>query len=182
MTSSVHVFTSAAVNYLPKVRMLFNSLRQHHPDWTLHLALADALPDDLDRSREPLDAITPADSLGIPDWQGWSFCHAITELATAIKPWMLEHLLALSGEGGKVLYLDPDTVVFSRLDDIIQALRRRAAQHGRSAEAEHREILRESLAKEVSRGSFKSFLASMPAVGDDADFASVRELPRDVSP
>lgn len=122
MTSNVHVFTSAAVNYLPKVRLLFNSLRQHHPDWTLHLALADALPEDLDQSREPLDAITPADSLGIPDWQGWAFCHAITELATAIKPWMLEHLLALSGDGGKVIYLDPDTVVFSPLDDIIQAL------------------------------------------------------------
>jgi antitoxin FitA len=59
-------------------------------------------------------------------------------------------------------------------DDIIQALRRRAAQHGRSAEAEHRAILRESLAKEVSRGSFKSFLASMPAVGDDADFTPVK--------
>lgn len=122
MSSNVHVFTSAAVNYLPKVRMLFNSLRKHHPDWTLHLALADALPEDLDQSREPLDGITPADTLGIPDWKGWAFCHTITELATAIKPWMLEHLLSLSGEGGKVLYLDPDTVVFSRLDDIIEAL------------------------------------------------------------
>jgi plasmid stability protein len=67
-------------------------------------------------------------------------------------------------------------------DNIIQALRRRAAQHGRSAEAEHREILRESLAREVSRGSFKSFLASMPAVGSDADFAPPRDLPRDIRP
>jgi hypothetical protein len=122
MTSSVHVFTSAAVNYLPKVRLLFQSLRKHHPEWTLHLALADALPDDLDSSREPIDVITPAASLSIPDWQGWSFCHQITELATAIKPWMLEHLLNLSGEGGKVIYLDPDMVVFSRLDDIVSAL------------------------------------------------------------
>ena len=67
-------------------------------------------------------------------------------------------------------------------DDIIQALRRRAAQHGRSAEAEHREIRRESLAKEVSRGSFKSFLASMPAVGDDADFAPVKAEHHRITP
>ena len=122
MNSSVHVFTSAAVNYLPKVRILFNSVRQFHPDWTLHLVLADTLPADLDTSAEPFDFITPADQLGIPDWQGWCFCHAITELATAIKPWMLEYLLKLSGEGGKVIYLDPDTVVFSPLHDILDAL------------------------------------------------------------
>lgn len=122
MASSVHVFTSAAVNYLPKVRLLFESLRRHHPEWTLHLALADTLPADLDISREPLDQITPGELLQIPDWKGWAFCHSITELATAIKPWMLERLLAESGEGGKVIYLDPDTYVFSRLDDILEAL------------------------------------------------------------
>ncbi len=31
-------------------------------------------------------------------------------------------------------------------DEIIQRLKRRAARHGRSAEAEHREILRQALA------------------------------------
>ena len=122
MTSQVHVFTSAAVNYLPKVRMLFNSLRHHHPDWVLHLVLADTLPDDVDTSKEPLDYITPIESLQIDDWKGWAFCHTITELATAIKPWMLERLLEQSGDEGKVIYLDPDTVVFSPLSDIIDAL------------------------------------------------------------
>lgn len=122
MTSKVYVFTSAAVNYLPKVRMLFSSLRHHHPDWILHLVLADTLPDDVDTSEEPLDFITPVESLDIDEWKGWAFCHTITELATAIKPWMLERLLAQSGDGGKVIYLDPDTVVFSPLSDILAAL------------------------------------------------------------
>jgi plasmid stability protein len=65
--------------------------------------------------------------------------------------------------------------------DLIQALRRRAARHGRSAEAEHREILRETLGPEVARQSFKAFLARLPDVGTDADFAPRRDLPRKVS-
>lgn len=122
MSQPVQVFTSAALNYIPKVRMLFHSLRRHHPDWKLHLLLADQLPDDLDISQEPFDAITPIVDLQIDDWKGWAFCHSITELATAIKPWMLDRLLNESEEGAKVIYLDPDTVVFSPLTDILEAL------------------------------------------------------------
>lgn len=65
-------------------------------------------------------------------------------------------------------------------DDVIAALKRRAARHHRSAEAEHREILRAALATEQERASFKSFLESMPDVGDAEDFAPPRDLPRDV--
>ncbi len=62
--------------------------------------------------------------------------------------------------------------------EIVGALKRRAARHGRSAEAEHREILRDALREEVERASFKAALASMPDVGTDADFAFERDLPR----
>jgi plasmid stability protein len=62
--------------------------------------------------------------------------------------------------------------------DIVGALKRRAARHGRSAEAEHREILRSALREDLERGSFKAFLASMPDVGADEDFLVERDLPR----
>jgi plasmid stability protein len=64
--------------------------------------------------------------------------------------------------------------------DIVSALKRRAARHGRSAEAEHREILEASLRGEIERESFKALLASMPDVGSDEDFVFERDLPRDV--
>ena len=67
-------------------------------------------------------------------------------------------------------------------EEIVAALRRRAARHGRSAEAEHRAILREVLAAEGERPSFKAFLASMPDVGEDEDLAPPRDLPRAVRP
>jgi len=63
-------------------------------------------------------------------------------------------------------------------DEMVLALKRRATRHGRSAEAEHREILRTALVAEA-HGSFKALLASMPDVGDDSDFAPLRDLPRD---
>lgn len=52
---------------------------------------------------------------------------------------------------------------------VAQALKQAAAAHGRSAEAEHREILRTALARPARR-SFKEVLASMPDVGTDEDF------------
>lgn len=119
--TQVHVFTSAAFNYIPKVRMLFNSLREHHPEWRLHLALADELRPNVDLSKEPFDEVHPLSELDIPHWKAWAFCHTIVELATAIKPFTLSRLLALP-DTAKVIYLDPDTVAFSRLDDIVAAL------------------------------------------------------------
>lgn len=49
------------------------------------------------------------------------------------------------------------------------ALKQLAASHGRSAEAEHREILRTVL-QQPKRRSVAEVLASMPNVGEDADF------------
>jgi plasmid stability protein len=54
--------------------------------------------------------------------------------------------------------------------DVVQALKQAAAAHGRSAEAEHREILKSALTRPPRR-SFAEVLASMPDVGTDDDFA-----------
>lgn len=117
----IHVFTSAACNYIPKVRVLIDSIKKWHPEWMIHLALSDKLPEHIDLSAERFDEIHPADSLDIPDFLGWSFCHSIVELSTAIKPFMLKKLLDRDDCAG-VIYLDPDTVLFSRLDDVLAAL------------------------------------------------------------
>jgi len=66
-------------------------------------------------------------------------------------------------------------------DEIVRALKLRAARQGRSAEAEHREILREALGDEEAHPSFKEFLLSMPDVGEDTDFEVPRDLPRGVN-
>jgi plasmid stability protein len=54
-------------------------------------------------------------------------------------------------------------------EDLALALKQRAAANGRSAEAEHREILRNALQR-PQRRSLAEVLASMPNVGEDSDF------------
>jgi antitoxin FitA len=66
----------------------------------------------------------------------------------------------------------PDLLVRGVDEEIVKALKERAGAHGRSAEAEHRAILAEALAR-PKRRSFAEILASMPPVGLDADFERV---------
>jgi antitoxin FitA len=57
---------------------------------------------------------------------------------------------------------------------IVSALRERAVAHGRSTEAEHREILRQALMPPRPQGSLKELPEAMPDVGSDADFGRMR--------
>ena len=54
--------------------------------------------------------------------------------------------------------------------DLVERLRRRAAAHRRSTEAEHREILRAALRPGGDAASLKAHLLAMPDVGRDEDF------------
>lgn len=58
-------------------------------------------------------------------------------------------------------------------EDIAKALKQRASEHGISAEAEHRRILKEVLMRPKKR-SFVEALAAIPAVGRDEDFERVQ--------
>ena len=60
-------------------------------------------------------------------------------------------------------------------NEVVDALKERAGRHGRSAEAEHREILREALLRHAADDP-KEVLLDMPNVGEDEDFERVREL------
>ena len=54
-------------------------------------------------------------------------------------------------------------------ETVVRALKERAGAHGRSAEAEHKEILVAALTR-PRRRSFAEVLSAMPNVGLDADF------------
>lgn len=58
-------------------------------------------------------------------------------------------------------------------EEIVQSLKEQAVRNGRSAEAEHRAILRAALTQPRKR-PFNEVLASMPNVGEDSDFAPNR--------
>jgi plasmid stability protein len=55
-------------------------------------------------------------------------------------------------------------------DEVVRALKQRAAKRNRSAEQEHREILKFAL-QGPRRRRLAEVLSSMPNVGEDRDFA-----------
>ena len=62
-------------------------------------------------------------------------------------------------------------LIVRNLDEAVVArLRRRAAERGRSMEAEHRDILRQALLPPRRQPSLKEHLMAMPDVGTDEDF------------
>ena len=64
-------------------------------------------------------------------------------------------------------------LVVRNLDrSVVEALKKRAVRHGRSAEAEHRAILETTL-RRTRRRTFAEALATMPNVGRDEDFARI---------
>ena len=63
-------------------------------------------------------------------------------------------------------------------EDLVRRLKLRAARRGKSAEAEHREILRQALRTRSASKSLKQRLLEMPAVGEAKDFARPRDIGR----
>ena len=120
---SSDVCTIIAANYLPRVRVLARSFLEHHPDgrvWTLVI-------DDptITGEGEPFTVLRPTDV----DFDDASFTelaaiYDVTELATAVKPWLLRNLVAHTE--GPVLYLDPDIEVYAPLDNLWEQAERHA--------------------------------------------------------
>ena len=69
----------------------------------------------------------------------------------------------------------PDLLVRNVDDLLVRTLKERAGAHGRSAEAEHRDILAAALTRPRKRG-FAEVLAAMPDIGVDSDFARVQAV------
>jgi hypothetical protein len=117
---ATHAFTSAALNYAPKVRVLAESLRRHCPDVTLHWIVVDR-----ESSEAPLRSDDPEPlwcrSLPGCDDPSWLFCHDLVELSTAVKP-IAARLLLDRDDCDRLVYLDPDIFIASPLDDLFAEL------------------------------------------------------------
>jgi antitoxin FitA len=70
-------------------------------------------------------------------------------------------------------------IVRSIEEEVVEALKLRAARNGRSAEAEHRELLRTALLRRPTR-TLKAHLEAMPDAGEDEDFEPKRKVARRV--
>lgn len=124
---TVLCWTSFTFAYLDRARVLFQSLRRHHPEWVLTAVISDRPPPDFafDPAAEPFDHLVWVSDLGFDD--AFLFKHDVVELCTAVKGPFL-HRVCIDpafGHGAQIaVYLDPDTAVFNRLDPVIERLER----------------------------------------------------------
>lgn len=122
--SKVCCYTSVTYSYLDRARVLAESVKRFHPDWKFVLLLSDEAPAGLrfDPTEENFDEVVTIEQLDIENWRAWMFGHDIVELCTAVKGTMMARLLRAGYEN--VVYLDPDTAVFSPLDEMMELLER----------------------------------------------------------
>lgn len=115
----MHFYTSICQNYLPKARILAQSVKLHCPNSYFSLVVSDALPENFDLSREPFDEVVYIDELEVPtkNLQFWIYTHTVVEICTAVKGQALCRFLN-AGHSDKVVYLDPDTVVYDDLKEL----------------------------------------------------------------
>ncbi len=119
----MQVCTIIAKNYVAHARVLARSLAATHPGSRLWTLVIDDFRGYLEPAREPFATLTPSD-IGCEPFIQMALRYSVLELSTAVKPWLLRHLMAETGE--PVTYLDPDIKIFSsltRLDEL-------AAEHG----------------------------------------------------
>jgi GT2 family glycosyltransferase/glycosyltransferase involved in cell wall biosynthesis len=117
LPDTTRVFTVIARNYLAHARVLAASLARHNPGARLHVLILD----------DPYRGIPPEPSFEIirpdelpfdppSDFYTMAAIYDVTELATAVKPWVFAHLFARGAE--VAIYLDPDIEVFDSLGPV----------------------------------------------------------------
>jgi glycosyltransferase involved in cell wall biosynthesis len=116
--AAVEVCTIIAKNYVAHARVLARSLAEHNPDSRLWTLIIDDFDGYIEPQNEPFDVLTPADVRCGP-FIHMALRYSVLELSTAVKPWLLRHLMSTTG--APVTYLDPDIKVYgslARLDEL----------------------------------------------------------------
>ncbi|WP_141701034.1 hypothetical protein [Methyloceanibacter methanicus] len=121
----IYFYSCCALNFVPAARVLFESLKQQFPDCRTVLGLADQFPDGLESETLGIDEIWSLDEMvsEMEQPRGWVFRHNVMELATALKPFMLDRLLKRD-DCEAAIFLDSDCVVFTPLSPVFDALER----------------------------------------------------------
>jgi len=108
--------TIVSRNYLAFARVLARSFREHQPHGRFFVLLVDEVDGCFDPAQEPFELIeVSALAPRIPELRAFLFKYTLLEVNTAVKPYLLEHLLEMDGID-RLVYLDPDILVLRPLD------------------------------------------------------------------
>ena len=114
------VCTIVAKNYLSYARVLARSFAEHRPNDRCWVLVIDEVEGYLAPESEPFELVVPAD-LGIESFDRMAALYGVLELSTAVKPWLLRHLLKERGLD-RIVYLDPDIRLYDDLAEVDRLL------------------------------------------------------------
>jgi glycosyltransferase involved in cell wall biosynthesis/SAM-dependent methyltransferase len=109
------VCTIVASNYIAHARVLARSLLATTPGARLSVLVIDDWSGRIDPEREPFRVLSPTD-IGCEVFKLMAARYTVLELSTAVKPWLLAHLLSEGAE--TITYLDPDIEVWASLEQL----------------------------------------------------------------
>ncbi|MCC2644814.1 MAG: glycosyl transferase [Burkholderiales bacterium] len=127
---SVYVYTSIALNYFPKARVLSTTLKKFHPTWKFCLVVSEDVDSNtLEEilSYSDIDEVITHNMLTITDgfdkaltkeeYVQWQFKHTLVEFCTAVKGSALCYLLN-KPDCEAAFYFDPDIAIFDNLEQL----------------------------------------------------------------
>ena len=119
----MNICTIVAKNYVAHARTLAESFTKHHPGSRCFTLIIDDFDDDqISPADEPFVVVRPSDlSLAEDDFDDMRARYSVLEFSTAVKPWLLEYMLAEHDDNG-IAYFDPDIRVYSRMVELEEAL------------------------------------------------------------
>lgn len=117
-------FTLCSNNYLPKARILVESIRQHNPEVRIVLGLVDQPDSGIDYKALGAVEIVPVEDIGIPDFDEMVMRYDLVDLNTAVKPFYFRYLFENHADEPdlKIAYFDPDIEVYAGFGPIEDAL------------------------------------------------------------
>jgi hypothetical protein len=119
----ITIFTLCSTNYLAHAKTLGDSIRQQHPGYQFVIGVVDRIPDDLPSSFWSPYELIPVEDLAIAGFDEMVGRYDVVELNTAVKPFYIEHFYRRDPSVEAVIYLDPDILVCSSLEPLVDTLR-----------------------------------------------------------
>ncbi|MFI4957142.1 MAG: glycosyl transferase [Gammaproteobacteria bacterium] len=117
------IITIITKNYLAFARTLANSYKEHHPNGHMFVLIADHVDDFFDPYAENFTPIL-LDELRheVKHLDQMLFKYSVVELCTALKPFVLKHILN-KYQFKEIAYIDPDILVMDTLDPLSELLK-----------------------------------------------------------
>jgi lipopolysaccharide biosynthesis glycosyltransferase len=115
-------FTICSINYLAQAITLGNSIKASNPEMLFRIYLVDKFLGREEIKSRVSFPIIEIEKVPVTDFSGMCVRYNIIELNTAVKPFIIEHILRTEKNVQNVIYFDPDIMVFGSLGELFQNL------------------------------------------------------------